>query len=802
LTLLSLALLGCPRDPDPTKDGPVGLCQDHPGEQTCDGTVAVTCTDAGQVDQTEDCSEGCAGGRCIECGTLEALYSSGEPVILEVDSPGELDQRFARWRAVEIEGGGTLSWTGPLEVVRQDGAELEPGEAVEDEVVLVGASELGEGELVLESCEEQTLLLQARAPVPLAVGALEGFPYISRHEVFAERDTVSAWLDTDTYSDRVGLTAELYVVPHREPADWAASGELSDAVAGPVPVTFGEGLQDQVVDLWAGLPSDVLLEGYDVVADFGADGALDPGDLLDGLDAPAFLVGGDLSAPGPYTPQQTEVSASFWLTMRVYWPEQLDSLDPLPLVVISHGNGHEYTWYDYLGEHLASHGYAVISHRNDTMPGPVTAAETTVENTDTFLGSLELIEDGVLEGEVDASSIAWIGHSRGGEGVVIAYNWLVEGEVVPENYAADDIRLVSSIAPTVFEDPRNVVNPHEVAYHLMAGSLDGDVTGGTSSPAVQYFRIFQNAQGLSAVTYLQGADHNDFNCCGFNDAAFAGPHGQEIGRARAQQAAKGYYLALLEATFPDRDGHDRDKMWEYFTRPPERFRPDGTEVIIASQLVRADGDHKVVIDDFQSNPELELSSSGGLVTGTVRELVEGVLEDGDGQLTWRADDPMNGMTQSSGDAGPERGIVLQWNEGDDDLVLEFEVPSDHRDWREDAFLSFRACQGTRHPNTNLLAQMLSFSVELEDGQGQTSAIDHRVYGGLTMPYSRGGEGSGMGWVNEFQTIRLPLEAFTYDGRPIDLGDIVAVRFLFGPSHGSAMGRVGLDDLEILAPGAP
>jgi hypothetical protein len=797
LTLLSLALLGCPRNQDPPKDGPAGLCQDHPGEQTCDGTVAVRCADDGQVDETEDCAEGCADGRCVECGTLQALFSGDGPVVIEVDSGEAIDQRFARWRAVEITGGGSLSWTGSLVVAREDGAELSSGDSVSDEIVLVGAREAGPGELVLESCEEEELQFEARAPVPLAVGALEGFPFVSRHEVFAERDTVSAWLDPETYSDRVGLTADLYVVPHREPADWAASRALSDAAAGPVPVTFGEGLQDQVVSLWSGLPTSVLLAGYDVVADFGSDGALDPGDLLDGLDAPAFLVGGDLSAPGPYTPQQTEVSASFWVTMRVYWPEELDSLDPVPLVVISHGNGHEYTWYDYLGQHLASHGYAVIAHRNDTGPGPVTAAETTVENTDAFLSSLALLEGGVLDGEVDPSAIAWIGHSRGGEGVVIAYNWVVEGDVVPDSFTAQDIRLVSSIAPTVFEDPRDVVNPHEVSYHLLAGSLDGDVTGGTSSQAVQYFRIFQNATGLSSVTYLQGADHNDFNCCGFNDAAFAGPHGQEIGRARAQQATKSYYLALLEATF-----HDREGMWEYFTRPPERFRPDGTEVIIASQLIRADGDRKVVIDDFQTNPELDLSSSGGSVTATVRSLAEGVLEDGDGQLTWRADDPMNGMTQSSGDAGPERGIVLQWDEGDDDLQLEFEVPSDHRDWRQDSFLSFRACQGTRHPNTATLGEMLSFSVELEDGQGQRSAIDHRVYGGLTMPYSRGGEGSGMGWVNEFQTIRLPLEAFAYDGRPLDLGDIVAVRFLFGPSHGSAMGRVGLDDLEILAPGAP
>ena len=50
---------------------------------------------------------------------------------------------------------------------------------------------------------------------------------------------------------------------------------------------------------------------------------------------------------------------------------------------------------------------------------------------------------------MDRSAIVWIGHSRGGEGVVLAYDDLVEGDAASDQYSWEDIRIVSSIAPTL-----------------------------------------------------------------------------------------------------------------------------------------------------------------------------------------------------------------------------------------------------------------------------------------------------------------------------------------------------------------
>ena len=56
-------------------------------------------------------------------------------------------------------------------------------------------------------------------------------------------------------------------------------------------------------------------------------------------------------------------------------------------------------------------------------------------------------------------------------------------------------------------------------------------------------------------------------------------------------------------------------------------------------------------------------------------------------------------------------------------------------------------------------------------------------------------GSGAGWGNEFEVFKIRLTDFTRNGSPLNLSNIVAVRFEFGPSHGDASGRLGMDDIQ-------
>jgi hypothetical protein len=350
----------------------------------------------------------------------------------------------------------------------------------------------------------------------------------------------------------------------------------------------------------------------------------------------------------------------------------------------------------------------------------------------------------------------------------MAYHWLETGQIHPTSFSASDLKLVASIAPTTF-NPTTVVNPGQVpVYSLLAGSADGDVTGGVDSSIVEYYRIFQNHAGLQTVTYVHGATHNDFNCCGFADGAGVGP-GPKIGRDAAQQIAKSYFLAELHAVF---DGHDEE--WEWFSRLPEKFAPPGVESPVATQLKRAEGDRQFVIEDWQSEPDPAISSSGGSVSWTATGYDDGPLDDPDTDLTPSQSESMNGMTWSeSGDANPSGGAVLDWDVGDTS-DLTFDLVPEASDWTGFTSLSFRACQGTRHPYTVDLADMLSFTVEVEDADGNTSDIDFRA-----------------------QTVRIPIAEFAARGTAIDLSRVAKLRFRFGDAYGSPEGRIGLDDVMLL-----
>src|SRR5690606_2582450 len=141
-----------------------------------------------------------------------------------------------------------------------------------------------------------------------------------------------------------------------------------------------------------------------------------------------------------------------------------------------------------------------------------------------------------------------------------------------------------------------------------------------------------------------------------------------------------------------------------------------------------------------------------------------------------------------------RGLVFDHPTGEV-RTIEFEVIPAFRDVRAHRYLSFRACQGTRHPETNALNDSHSFGVTLRDELGRTSTIRFGEWGKITKLYPRTGSGTGAGWVNEMNTVRIPLTAFETDGSELDLSRITAIRLEFGSPFGSARGRLGLDDLQ-------
>jgi hypothetical protein len=639
----------------------------------------------------------------------------------------------------------------------------------------------------------------ASLPIPadFAGRTLAAYPFFERTRSSNQGEDLFAALDSTRFPWLVGVTGDLYVVEARDADTWQVATDLVDVRAG--------GAQSWSIAAGGVQPNTLLIDagglngttgtqvgvGYDVVFDADQDGQLGPGDVIDGLsDQAGVYVVRDTAEPGPHVTTEVLHGGGPWLNQNIYYPSDIATLGELPLLVVSHGNGHNYTWYDHIGEHMASYGWVVMSHQNNTVPGIETASETTLTNTDHFLGNLSTIAGGVLEGHVDSGTIAWIGHSRGGEGITRAYDRLFDGDYLPANYSIDDIAVLSSIAPTVFLN-KGASHPHKVDYHLWVGSADSDVSGSPMSQVTQPFILLERANGEKACVVLQGAGHGVFHDGGGNWWA-NGPC--QIGPVRVHRFMRGYMLPMLSYFALD-DPASRDFLWRQY----ETFQPIGAPAnndgcVVVNLEYHAKGTGRWVIDDFESEPSPDVSSSGQPVTYTVTDLTEGRLKDTDSTFNWSPGDPLNGMTRSYQANEQPMGLVFSFEQPS---YLEFSIDPARQNWSDDEILSFRACQGTRHPNTAALLGDLDFLVTLRDVNGATSSIRIGAYGGgIEEPYQRvGGFSDGQGWANEFETIRLRLTDFLADGPSLNLALIEAVRFEFG-MPGSELGRLGLDSLEL------
>jgi hypothetical protein len=125
------------------------------------------------------------------------------------------------------------------------------------------------------------------------------------------------------------------------------------------------------------------------------------------------------------------------------------------------------------------------------------------------------------------------------------------------------------------------------------------------------------------------------------------------------------------------------------------------------------------------------------------------------------------------------------------------VPLASRDFTTCRFVSLRAAQGSRHPNTVALLGDLSFTVVLRDELGVESAVSsNTLAGGVEEPYQRTGYGTGTGWQNAMEAIRVPLSSFIAGATTIDMTRIASISVRVGGTDGSAQGRLVIDDVQV------
>ncbi len=630
--------------------------------------------------------------------------------------------------------------------------------------------------------------------VQLAGNPLGGYPHFAFVSAFNAGTNVGVAVDTGLRPELVGDTADVYVTASKTRSQWIADPTLVDVSGGVETLTFAAGgiTGNQVIADAGTLPAILGANvgvGYDVVIDLDQNGLFDGSDLIDGFDEAesGLYVVRDVTVAGPFAVTETIYTGGTWLGQDLYYPTNIAALSQVPIVVISHGNGHNFQWYDHIGMHLASYGLVVMSHENNTGPGIETASTTTLTNTDYLLGNLATIAGGALAGKVDPDNIVWIGHSRGGEGITRAYDRLTDGTYVATHFSAADITLMSSIAPTDFLGT-NSATPKGANYHLWVGQADSDVTGCASSNIVQSFHLLDRAFNQRQSISLHGVGHGDFHA-GTGGAFATGPC--LVGKTDTHKIVRGHVLPLVKH-HAQGDIPSRDFLWRQW----ESFRPIGAPsanacVHVDLQYRTASQSGKFVIDDFQSNPSVNFSSSGGTVTSSVTIVAEGRMDDENTDFTTGL--PFNGFTQAAANDSAA-GLVIEYSAPGD---LAFSIVPAAQDASDKAFLSFRACQVTRHAFTTAVLGDLSFTVMLTDADGALSSIPISVYGGgIEEPYQRTSCGTGAGWANEFETVRIRLSDFTHQNSGLDLSRLTTVTLRFGAGFGAGQGRLGLDDLEL------
>jgi dienelactone hydrolase len=621
-------------------------------------------------------------------------------------------------------------------------------------------------------------------------------PYFRFVNNFPVGTNVYAALDPDALpTGLVSQRAAIYVIRHKTAAQWGASSALDD-ISGPgltpapkiVPIVPGC-VNWNTTLVW---PNPQTPGKYDLVIDFGnnaadpmnfvSDASLDPPlDMIDGYVRVGFYVTDDPSLPGEYagsigqhdyalgtiqvpsTDSGPTPTDNLPLTATIRYPAQTSGVDApvasgsFPLVVIMHGNsGYDtsYLGYDYLLDHLATHGFVAMS-----IYAPVGVMIETRARA--ILAHLNLMAQanaapGLFQAHIDLGNIGIVGHSRGGEAVVRA------ARINAADGLGWALRAGASIAPTDYHHYGDPGIPLLVIY----GSNDGDVAG--TWPDRTCFNIYDEAGRPRSFVFVYGATHDRFNTVWAPTALTvesdiaASDVPNLISLTDHENVAKGYITALMQARL-----QGRAEQLEYFSANLKPSLTGGLQIHTSHQEVGAR-----LLDNFeQHNPNS--NTAGGAVTGAA--------------LSTLAEDALHTLDNHSPHITSGGDVAWQSTAG----IYLSQVPAAEKDVSGYAVLAFRVTQKYGSPQ-NPAHRAQDLFVRLTDRNGKSRAIRVSTFTDVPYPYERGYTEL---IKSALKTVRIPLISYTIanlGAQDVELTNLQSVSFEF---DADVTGEIEIDDIE-------
>lgn len=450
-----------------------------------------------------------------------------------------------------------------------------------------------------------------------------------------------------------------------------------------------------------------------------------------------------------------------------------------PVFFMVHGN-HDSTvqshlGYDYLGEHLASNGFVVVSVDeniiNCTGEGNDKRAILLLDNMKEIFRQNSL-EGSSLNGLMDEDKVAIGGHSRGGEMVATAYLFN-DLDKYPEdgNVSFDyhfNITSIVAIAPCVdqYRPVNQSVEISDVNYLLLHGSNDQDVSDMMGEKQFNNITFSEDADELymKSSVYILGANHGQFNSRWgrydlegtmnnfLNTANFIDETDQKL-------IAKAYIRAFLESTL---NGDDTYRSLLSDVSEYRSYLPDTVYVTNYS-----DSTYKSLCS-FDDTTDINHSESGASISCS-------------GMKTWKID------TYSRGDGGESDDHVLScsWEKSDDsskEISVEITFPS--LDISEGA-ISFGIAD--MREDTEDLKEGFGYRVELMDGSGNKVSVEEPtlVYHSLAVQLCKQDIITGSyEYKHQLQTVVVKPDNF--DSSEFDFKDVVSVKILTSGSEAGEM----------------